>query len=139
MEEEHDLKVEVSEHAKFLLRSSYYKHVTHERIASFQRMLLRCCRGHSLDELPDIVREALFWEADCDRDKDCKYILENNVITAVSPQQALALDMFGDEDSFEIVTGTGPILRSVHESTDLVEGLKNMRAYLAEQDDYDLL
>lgn len=89
--------------------------------------------------MPDIVREALFWEADCDKDKDCKYILENGVIKAVSPAQALALDMFSDEDSVEIVSGTGSVLRSVHENVDLVQGLKDMRSYLDNQDSFDLL
>lgn len=96
-----------------MLKSSYYKHKTQERVAAFQRQLLRLCRGHSLEELPDIAREALFWESDCDKDKDVIYTLENNVITALNPAQVKALDLFGDMEVDGPVTGTGPILRDI--------------------------
>lgn len=110
---EYELHEETSKHCSFLLKSSYYKHKTQERVAAFQRQLLRLCRGHSLEELPDIAREALFWESDCDKDKDVIYTLENNVITALNPAQVKALDLFGDMEVDGPVTGTGPILRDI--------------------------
>lgn len=110
---EHILESQTRHHCAFLLRSSYYKHKTQERVVAFQRQLLRLCRGHSLDELPDIAREALFWESESDKDKDVIYTLDSNVITALNPAQVKALDLFGDMEFDGPVTGTGPILRDI--------------------------